>query len=111
MVQGKLVNGSLGQVVEFRSVRQALQEGYEIAKVDTTQPGEPQIKAPPEPELLVASEEMKNPAVWPVVHFTNGRTLLCIPVDFSSENARGDVEASRYQVGRILRSTRPVMMD
>ncbi|KLO19972.1 hypothetical protein SCHPADRAFT_808166, partial [Schizopora paradoxa] len=116
MVQGRLVNGSLGQVVEFKSVRQALEEGYEIAKVDTTQPGESPSKhdtqqdqeLEPEPEtdagakILAEDEEISTPSVWPVVRFTNERTLLCVPVEFSAENARGEVEASRYQIPLIL---------
>jgi len=106
MVQGKLVNGSVGQVVDFKSVRDALREGYEIAKVDTTLPGEPQKKPTldqePEPEWFAASEEIQSPAVWPIVRFTNGRTLLCVPVEFSAENARGRVEASRRQIPLIL---------
>lgn len=107
MVQGELVNGSLGQVIEFKSVRQAVNEGYEIAKVDTSQPGESPSKPEAEPELELEPElldEIKNPSVWPVVRFTNGRTLLCVPVVFSAENARGQVEASRYQVSRVVAS-------
>lgn len=35
---------------------------------------------------------------WPVVHFTNGRELLCIPVDFTVDNSLGFMEAQRDQV-------------
>jgi len=39
---------------------------------------------------------------WPVVHFTNGRELLCIPVDFTVDNSLGFMEAQRDQVPLIL---------
>ena len=36
---------------------------------------------------------------WPVVRFTNGRELLCVPADFTVDNAAGEMEARRRQVG------------
>lgn len=34
----------------------------------------------------------------PLVKFTNGRTMLCVPAEFSIMNANGEMEARRDQV-------------
>lgn len=88
MVQGELVNGSVGQIVKFCSSQEAVRNEMEIA----TEEG------------LRGSERDQRQAAarydgsWPVVRFTNGRELLCVPTDFTVDNASGETEARRRQV-------------
>jgi hypothetical protein len=39
---------------------------------------------------------------WPVVRFTCGRELLCIPTEFTVNNADGGIEARRRQVSGLI---------
>lgn len=47
-------------------------------------------------------EVSQHERVWPLVKFTNGREVLCVPEEFSVENVKGGVEAWRTQVPLIL---------
>lgn len=101
MIQGELVNGSVGQVVEFRTSRDALEDHTEIARVDDTNDSR-------------ASKARRNPVlqtdrVWPVVRFTNGRTMLIVPVEFTINNAQGEMEAKREQVDFLLHCTQDLL--
>lgn len=40
--------------------------------------------------------------VWPVVRFIRGREMMCIPQDFTVNNADGGMEARRVQVCSML---------
>ncbi|KAF8221764.1 hypothetical protein L208DRAFT_1326186, partial [Tricholoma matsutake] len=40
--------------------------------------------------------------VWPVVRFIRGREMMCIPQDFTVNNADGGMEARRVQLPLIL---------
>ncbi|KAI6032057.1 hypothetical protein BKA83DRAFT_94608, partial [Pisolithus microcarpus] len=91
LVQGQLVNGSVGQVIGFRTAQEASQSLTDIG----TEEGLKGNKA----EALRAVTRY-NDAKWPVVRFTNGRELLCVPTEFTVNNANGEIEASRWQVCR-----------
>ncbi|KAF8640863.1 hypothetical protein AX17_000511 [Amanita inopinata Kibby_2008] len=78
LIQGELVNGSLGRVIDFKRL--------EISDV-------PAERRP----IFVPNSQL-----WPVVKFTNGRELTCHPRDFTVENASGEMEACRCQVPLIL---------
>jgi len=44
----------------------------------------------------------KGGTQWPLVRFTNGSERLCVPEEFTVNDAFGNVEASRTQVPLIL---------
>ncbi|KAF8634433.1 hypothetical protein AX15_000883 [Amanita polypyramis BW_CC] len=77
LVQGELVNGSLGKVIEFKPLDRSDDPHN---RSDYIPPGE----------------------LWPVVKFTNGRVMAIAPQDFTVNNATGGVEAQRTQIPLIL---------
>lgn len=95
LVQGELVNGSVGQVIGFSTSQEALTNRTEIAEVDES-------RAPVHGSLTAQNPGTKNDRVWPVVRFTNGKTVLIVPAKFTVNNADGRLEASREQVSRAL---------
>jgi hypothetical protein len=82
------VNGSVGIVVSFSTHTEAAANEAGSSKAD----GSNAILPPRAPE--------GGQVPWPVVRFTSGKTMLIEPVAFTVNNAQGDVEASRHQVGR-----------
>ena len=92
LIPGELVNGSLGQVVRFRTVAEALQEQTEIAKSE----GSGMAVLPDSP-------------AWPVVRFISGREMLCIPHEFTVNNADGGMEAARHQVNSCLNRVNSIL--
>ncbi|CCM00349.1 uncharacterized protein FIBRA_02379 [Fibroporia radiculosa] len=97
LVQGQLVNGSVGRVVAFHTPRDAIKQGAEIARTEVVDPKLGQKRADKIPEDILRSNN-----VWPIVQFQNGSELLCIPSPFEVNNADGRVEARRDQVPLIL---------
>ena len=91
IIQGVLVNGSVGHVIGFKTPRQARDEKQDIAGIDSD-PSVPQNQY--DREKLERAKEFE----WPLVKFANGRELLVIPSDFTVENADGEMEAMRIQV-------------
>ncbi|KIJ68800.1 hypothetical protein HYDPIDRAFT_25055, partial [Hydnomerulius pinastri MD-312] len=89
IVQGQLVNGSVGQVVGFSTFQEAMQANIEI--------GIEEGLRGPRLDAARRAEALPDDARWPVVRFTNGRELLCIPTDFTVYNANGEMEARRRQ--------------
>ena len=127
VVQGRLVNGSVGKITEFISTREARERGVEIAKIKKDGDDEKIKKGTDDGETLPingrsrgarihVAERQRNPDVddrlaepytdnmfagntlWPLVRFTNGMNLLCAPMDFDVEGLAGNVEARRLQV-------------
>jgi len=94
LIQGQLVNGSVGQVIAFSTTGEAQENHTDIAQVDDTK------------DLSVTQSipgrMAQNNRVWPVVSFTNGRVMLVVPVEFTVNNAQGGKEASREQIPLIL---------
>jgi len=114
MEQGHLVNGSLGKIADFKTAREAKNEGVEIAESESREDYSSKKSKRKKidsnenkPAVTVKSEGIEKPeydelTVWPIVRFTNGRQLMCMPDSFSSENARGNVEATRHQVHLLV---------
>lgn len=89
-MQGVLVNGSVGRVIRFETPCEAQSSHTEIAKVD-------------DPKNGVAEEILKREWKWPVVQFTNGKTLAMTPVEFTINNGDGEImRAKRLQLPLIL---------
>lgn len=117
LLQGKLVNGSLGKVVDFITTHDAIKRLIDIADLETkplrSQNGDflPTINA---------STDVKNTEVqyrgllalnkhtfgrherFPLVKFTNDLHLLCAPLPFDVQGLKGNCEAQRVQVPLVL---------
>ena len=89
MVQGELVNGSVGQVIKFCTSQEAMRNKMEIATEEGLRGSERDAQQ---------AAARYDGSLWPVVRFTNGRELLCVPTDFTVDNAYGEMEARRRQV-------------
>ncbi|KAJ7102319.1 hypothetical protein B0H15DRAFT_768603 [Mycena belliarum] len=89
LVQGRLVNGSVGQVIGFYTSADAVRRHLEIAKLEASPDGATDTEVvagvPPDQQ-------------WPLVRFTNGAELLLVPQEFTINNADGGIEAQREQV-------------
>lgn len=90
MIQGELVNGSVGQVIDFSSSKDAIKNNTEVMNVQSAG------------EKLLADRGLPDNGIWPVVRFTNGRTLLCVAADFTVNSANGEMEALRQQVKSFI---------
>lgn len=95
LVQGELVNGSVGRIVGFSTSRDALKKGMAIAQTESQNDAG-------RDKPIVPEETYRSTHVWPVVQFEGGRTLLCIPSTFDVNNADGQMEARREQIPLIL---------
>ncbi|CDO75871.1 hypothetical protein BN946_scf184672.g4 [Trametes cinnabarina] len=123
IIQGLLVNGSVGRVVSFLTPRDAKAQHIEIALPDSRErnqqgvpdiPGGPRVGMPgaSEPQAPMSQSEeqrqrkveqiLRLNSVWPVVQFLNGLVQLCVPLTFEVVSAEGTVEATREQVPLIL---------
>lgn len=94
VVQGCLVNGSVGVLEEFLTTREAVERGYAVAA--------PQQEIPPYLTPLDHATVFSKNQPWPLVRFTNNMHLLCAPLAFSVEGFKGNCEANRLQVPLIL---------
>ncbi|KZT22127.1 hypothetical protein NEOLEDRAFT_1072193, partial [Neolentinus lepideus HHB14362 ss-1] len=92
LVQGHLVNGSLGQVVDFVTSQEAMEKRMEIAQT------EPEDNLNKRNKIPAKVMDLGTDRVWPVVKFTSGKTMLCVPAEFTVNNSIGGVEARRDQV-------------
>jgi len=103
--QGYLVNGSLGKVVEFLTIHDALARDIAIAE-QANRPKrafDPSFLSLPQDEVRpLTGHVFGRHEVWPLVRFETGRELLCAPLDFTIEGYMGNVEARRMQVPLIL---------
>lgn len=81
------MNGSVGRVTRFASVK------------DTAKTNLGAILNP-EDKTAKAEIQTESERLWPMVRFTNGREMLCVPAEFTVNNAQGGMEASRVQVRR-----------
>ncbi len=125
IIQGLLVNGSVGRIVGFYKPREALAMGIEIALPDSRErggpdvpdiPGGPQVEVPQTTSSQAPKSSQKTAAdkreetikqilqmnsVWPAVQFQSGVTQLCVPLTFEVVSAEGTIEAIRHQVRTI----------
>ena len=96
LVQGVLVNGTVGHVIAFKTPIDARRDRLDIAGINMSTIDLPQGARDRE------SFDSVKERVWPLVRFENGRELLCIPQDFTVENGDGRMEARRVQVSEGL---------
>lgn len=120
-MQGRLVNGSVGKIIDFIGVSEANQQCVEIAQLapagveeathlsEDFKIAERRRKQRGE-HRLVQMTSTKNMfgahTAWPLVQFTNGTKLLCAPLEFNVEGMVGNLEARRLQVS-LLRGSYP----
>jgi len=103
----RLVNGSLGKVIEFITTGEALARHLDIAKSDSRQgSGElpPEFQAVNPGSLVPLNEGVmfKKNDRYPLVQFSNGTTMLCVPLQFEVQGLRGNTEVTRIQVPLVL---------
>ncbi|GJE87828.1 ATP-dependent DNA helicase PIF1 [Phanerochaete sordida] len=101
LVQGQLVNGSMGKVVGFLRTRDAVQRGLKIGVADAPKPAGPARRGAPDAPA-VPERVLRSDGLWPLVRFDGGGEVLCVPSTFEVNNADGGVEATREQVPLIL---------
>ncbi|KAF8898488.1 hypothetical protein BD779DRAFT_13905 [Infundibulicybe gibba] len=87
LIQGVLVNGSVGKVMRFMRTTEARKTHTPIAGADPLDPN----KHRPEDGVL-----------YPLVQFINGNEMLCVPQEFTVDNASGGMEACREQVRALF---------
>jgi ATP-dependent DNA helicase PIF1 len=109
MLQGVLVNGSLGKVVEFIGVHEAQTRYIQMAELERRKEGQaaPIVNSPDAKEgerglIALDGHTFKKDQLWPLVKFTNGKLLLCSPVEFTVEGLKGNLEARRLQIPLAL---------
>ncbi|EIW64958.1 uncharacterized protein TRAVEDRAFT_85034, partial [Trametes versicolor FP-101664 SS1] len=93
IIQGLLVNGSVGRIVGFYQPREALAMGIDIALPDSRERGGPDV-----PDIPGGPQILQMNSVWPAVQFQSGVTQLCVPLTFEVVSAEGTIEATRHQV-------------
>ncbi|KAI6100733.1 hypothetical protein EV401DRAFT_857948 [Pisolithus croceorrhizus] len=93
--EGGLVNGSLGKVIEFITVREARDRFLNIADMSKRETPVKQLTTD-------TMHEFCKDDAFPLVKFTNEQLLLCAPTDFTVENIKGGVEARRIQIPLAL---------
>lgn len=93
------MNGSVGQVVGFQTPAEAQNSNTEIAKIESAKG----VNRPEPDDNGLAKEILKSTWRWPVVKFTNEKTLVVTPADFTILNGDGETErAKRLQLPLIL---------
>lgn len=98
-MDGHLVNGSLGRVIDFRRARDALKEDIDFGLPqclnEWSKDGGKAKRADP-PDRLFKDDENEY---WPLVEFAkSGKRVLCVRTDFEAVSASGQVQATRSQV-------------
>ncbi|TFK57656.1 hypothetical protein OE88DRAFT_159416 [Heliocybe sulcata] len=91
-----LVNGSQGLVVGFMTSQEASEE-----KITVLQVGRAEDRTVKYGESSDEARPQGDDKLWPLVKFTNGRTILCTPAEFTVNNFRGEAEATRRQIPLI----------
>jgi len=93
-----LVNGSIGQVVDFLTAREAINGNTDIGFIDPTNEMRDDAARRPLREADIPRHILHSSHLWPVVYWASGRRMMMVPVEFTVENVHGDVEATRGQV-------------
>ncbi|KAF9650728.1 hypothetical protein BDM02DRAFT_1305111 [Thelephora ganbajun] len=91
VVQGILVNGSVGKVTDFLTCHEA-KEKHHIEVVLSPRDKE---ENPKTEEVRIAEHLWQNKTKWPVVEFPGDRKRLIPPHEFTIENADGSMQALR----------------
>ena len=106
LVQGELVNGTIGRVVGYSTTREALNSSARLGVADGTasrSAGEvlDDLKRNDERTSKEARKLIGDPRKWPIVNF-HGHEVLCPPAQWEVNNAEGQPQAQRAQVPLIL---------
>lgn len=105
-VPGEHVNGDIGIVVNFISLRDAIEQGMSIVGIapDDSNPGRDleSALARVQGKLRLEKGGFDPEGAWPAVLFTDGKTLLCPPQRFYVTGPNGDIEGCRFQIPLIL---------
>lgn len=108
-MQGVLVNGSLGRVIDFLTTREASAQGLKLSIIDNEKErvwqGEEEARRRGfQRHKRIPNELMNSSVKWPVVQFATSLggsmelPMCCIPCSFDVNNAEGRIEAMREQV-------------
>lgn len=73
-----MVNGSMGQITEFKSLQTARESFFPVATLD--------FKETRENVINKLVDEFGSTSVWPFVRFLNGDSMLLAPGTFSSQH-------------------------
>ena len=90
-----MVNGTIGQVVEFLTAREAVNGNTDIGFID---PNDEMRDDAARRRANVPRHVLDSSHLWPVVLWASGRKMMMVPVEFTVENVHGEVEATRGQV-------------
>ncbi|KAH9853028.1 hypothetical protein C2E23DRAFT_729339, partial [Lenzites betulinus] len=94
IIQGVLVNGSVGRVIGFYKPLEAMKMGIKLALPDPAERNGPDV-----PDIGGgAIQILRLNSVFPAVQFQNNTIQLCVPLTFEVNSAEGTVEAIRNQV-------------
>ncbi|KAI3622451.1 mitochondrial dna helicase [Moniliophthora roreri] len=103
IVQGSMVNGSIGRIIGFMTISEALKKQIAIATRKDKEESEDLTSRRPPPMVpldKILFDDKKQ--LFPLVQFTSGAMLLCAPTNFTIEGYLGNVECERMQVPLIL---------
>ena len=108
----KLVNGSLGKVIEFISIEEAVKRNIPRAGEDPNRPTSVHaINASSRPKANcrpMTGHMFSQRQVWPVIHFPNrnkdipGLLVLVTPLRFTALGFSSNLEGSRVQLPLTL---------
>lgn len=98
LIHGELVNGSIGQVVDFLTAREAVNGNTDIGFLDPNNEMRNDAAGRRNREQSIPRHVLDSSHLWPVVLWASGRKMMMVPVEFTTENVHGDVEAIRGQV-------------
>lgn len=93
-----MVNGSIGQVIDFSTAREAINGNTDIGLIDPTNEMRADAARVYNRESDIPRHMLDSSHLWPVVRWASGREMMMVPVEFTVENVHGEVEATRGQV-------------
>lgn len=117
LLQGRLVNGSLGKVVDFITTHEAIERLIDIAELEakplrskngdflpTIDAGADGVNTEVQYQglLTLNKHAFGKHDKFPLVKFTDGTHLLCAPLPFDVQGLKGNCEAQRVQVPLVL---------
>jgi hypothetical protein len=91
LVQGVLVNGSMGRVIGFETLDDAAEPSAHSDEYIDEQGSTSRLS-----QQQFSDGELQR--IWPRVRFLNGQEKVCTPQEFTVNNPSGVMEARRLQV-------------
>lgn len=98
VVQGVLVNGSVGKVTDFLTC----QEAKEVHHIEVVLSPRYKEQNPKTGEVRISEGLWRDHTKWPVVEFPGTQKRLIPPYEFTIENVNGSMQALRLQVPLML---------